>query len=625
MMTRCLFFLLSLILSCEVFAAKPHAEFLTRGAVALTKGDSTGVFVSWRSLEGDPSDLGFDVYRNGKRVNASPVSDRTCFTDPDGRGGDSYRIVAATPGAPAGTETSECVAWSGPFMKLHLDRPEPWSSDYDGRDYSYSPDDCSIGDVDGDGVMEIFVKWLPAGAKDSAHKGFTAPTVIDCYRLDGTRLWRVDLGRNIRSGQHYTQFLVCDFDGNGRAEMICKTAPGTVDGRGKHVLLGNDTFEQDNRQWIDQPGGILGHVKGGGEYLTVFDGLTGAEIHTIPYRYSYSSVSEELWGDNHCNRSDRYLACVAHLHGSNHSAVMCRGYYNAATVWAVDFDGKKLKEHWHYQALKPGQGLWGEGAHAVTVGDVDGDGYDEIIYGGGALDHDGKLLYRTNPTTRRNVTGHGDALHLAKMIPDREGLQVFMPHESKNPLYPYDVEMRDARTGEILYSLPQTGNDIGRGLAANVSPLYLGYEYWSARDRNVYSQGEKITHARLPINFRIYWDGDLLDELYDGTRVSKPAPDFSDVTVLADFRSCSDASSCNWTKKTPNLQADLFGDWREEVILHDSQTKSDLLIFTTTIPTEHKLPCLLQDHQYRMAIAWQNCCYNQPPHLSYSPEDRYNK
>ncbi|MDE7142844.1 MAG: Por secretion system protein, partial [Muribaculaceae bacterium] len=230
------------------------------------------------------------------------------------------------------------------------------------------------------------------------------------------------------------------------------------------------------------------------------------------------------------------------------------------------------------------------------------------------------LLYRTNPG---GYEGHGDALHLAKMLPDREGLQVFMPHEETEMAYPFDTEMRDARTGEILFFKPQSGQDIGRGIAANVSPNFPGYEYWAASDASVYSYGKVISNNRPSINFRIYWDGDLLDELLDGTTITKPEADFSRINTLVNFNQYSNAASCNGTKATPNLSADLFGDWREEVILHDGSTNSDLLIFTTTIPTDYKLNCLMQDHQYRMAIAWQNTAYNQPPHLSYCPEDVY--
>lgn len=603
-------------------ASTPQAEYLDRGVVAVKTDE--GVFVSWRSLARDGKETTFDVYRDGVKVNDTPITKVTNLTDPAGNAGSKYEVRAVT--GTSVTDRGTCEAWATPYMKVHLDRPAGGTvKSPDGTNsssYTYTPDDVSVGDVDGDGVYELFVKWMPSNAKDSSGKGLTGPTIIDCYRLDGTKLWRIDLGHNIRSGNHYTQFMVYDFDGDGCAEMICKTAPGTKDGKGNWVLLGNDKETDDYRMHVNEPAKILGHVRGGSEYLTCFSGKTGEALSTIPYRPAYNHVPENIWGDDYCNRADRYLGGVAYLDGLHPSVIMCRGYYRCAFVWAVDFKDGQLKEVWLHESKEKGKGLWGEGAHSLTIGDVDGDGKDEIVYGAACLDHDGKVLYRTNPNSD-NTEGHGDALHLAKMLPDREGLQVFMSHEETEAHYPFDTEMRDARTGEIIYAKPQSGKDIGRGLAANVSAAFPGYEYWAASDANVYNMGQPIAANRPPINFRIYWDGDLLDELLDGTEVTKPEAYFSKINTVTSFAQWSNAAACNGTKNTPNLQADIMGDWREEVILHDGKTQSDLLIFTTTIPTGYKLPCLMEDHQYRMAIAWQNTAYNQPPHLSYSPEDSY--
>ena len=615
--------LLTLLGSAAVLsaaAASPQAEFLDRGVVAV-KTDA-GVFISWRSLITDADETTFDVYRDGVKLNSAPISDVTSYSDPDGSAGAIYKVVAS--GLTDGTAEGTAEAWAKPFKKIHLNRPPSGATGPNGiaeHTYTYTPDDISVGDVDGDGVYELFVKWMPSDAKDSSGTGFTGPTIIDCYTLDGTRLWRIDLGHNIRSGNHYTQFMVYDFDGDGSAEMICKTAPGTKDGKGNWVLMGDDKPTDDYRHHTDVPTKSLGHVIGGAEYLTCFSGKTGEALSTIAYKPGFD-YGKDVWGDVYGNRADRYLAGVAYLDGQHPSAIFARGYYRAAFVWAVDFKDGQLQEVWFHESKVRGQGLWGEGAHSLTVGDVDFDGKDEIVYGAACLDHDGTLLYRTNPH-HDNTEGHGDALHLAKMLPDREGLQVFMPHEETEAIYPFDTEMRDARTGEIIFKKPQSKNDIGRGIAANVSPNFPGYEYWAASDASVYSYGKVISTNRPSINFRIYWDGDLLDELLDGTWITKPEPDFSKINTIAAFEQLANVEACSGTKNTPNLQADLFGDWREEVILHDKSTQSDLYIFTTTIPTKYKLNCLMQDHQYRMAIAWQNTAYNQPPHLSYSPEDEY--
>ena len=610
--------LLASLSGAAQYSHKVQPEKLDRGVVAV-KTDG-GVFVSWRSLVSDDKKMAFDLYRDGVKVNESPLKTKTNFTDPAGTVSSKYTVKAIVNDKVTETST-ETAVWSNPYLKVHLDRPaggkSPAGGSAEQRDYTYTPDDVSVGDVDGDGEWELIVKWFPTNQADNGNQfRYTGNTILDCYKLDGTKLWRIDLGQNIRSGNHYTQFMVYDFDGDGKAELICKTAPGTIDGTGKAVLMGSDKVTDDYRE---KSGSLAGVVKSGPEYLTVFNGETGAEINTIAYNppRTIHAMSSSGWGDANGNRCERYLAGVAYLDGEHPSAIFCRGYYTHSYLWAVDFDGKELKERWLHTSNKSGQGAYGEGAHSLTIGDVDGDGFDEIVYGAASIDHDGKLLYRTG-------AGHGDALHLAAMLPDREGLQVFMPHEETSTAYKYDTELRDARTGEIIFFEAQSGKDIGRGLAANVSSRYRGYEYWSSTGK-VFSNGSQLTSAKRPsINFRVYWDGDVLDELLDGTKITKPVDDMTKINNVIDFGSYSNAASCNSTKATPNLQADLFGDWREEVILHDGSTESDLLIFTSTIPSDYKVNTLMQDRQYRVAVAWQNVAYNQPPHLSYNLEEMFN-
>lgn len=591
-----------------------NGDNLGRGVLAV-KADN-GVFVSWRSLPTDDSKLAFDVYRDGVKVNESPLIKMTNFTDAEGTVDSKYVIKALLNG-----EEKESVnagnVWASDFMKIHLDRPEGGTSPAGGakedREYTYTPDDVSVGDVDGDGEFEFIVKWFPTNAADNSHTRYTGNTILDCYKLDGTKLWRIDLGRNIRSGNHYTQFMVYDFDGDGKAELICKTAPGTIDGTGKAVLLGDDKESDDFRK-------SDGTVMSGPEYLTVFNGLTGAEINTIAYNPPRSirknDKSSTGWGDNYGNRSERYLAGVAYLDGVKPSAIFVRGYYTASYVWAVDFDGKELKEKWLHKSETAGENsIYGQGTHSLSIADLDGDGFDEVIIGSGAIDHDGSFMHSTGG-------GHGDALHVGDFILENEGLEIFMPHEDKNGKYA--TSLRDGKTGKVLYYQSNPGKDVGRGLIANVSSKFSGSEYWSTLDGNVMNSGQTVGSKRPSINFRIFWDGDLLDELLDGTSVTKPNENLTSVGTLRNFSSVSNAASCNTTKATPNLQADIFGDWREEVILHDSKTQSDLIIFTTTIPTEYKVPCLMTDRQYRVAIAWQNVAYNQPPHLSYNLEAQYD-
>ncbi len=603
--------LTGVLAGAQSYSHTVQAETLGRGVVAV-KADN-GVFVSWRQLAGDAPDMTYDVYRDGVKLNDSPIATTTCFHDAQGTAGATYEVKGYV--GQTLVDAGSAKAWEDCYMRVHLQRPEGGTSKPGGADaqpdYTYTPDDVSVGDVDGDGEYELIVKWFPTNAADNSFYRYTGNTLIDCYKLDGTFMWRVDLGHNIRSGNHYTQFMVWDFDGDGKAEVMCKTAPGTVDGKGNAVLMGSDKVTDDYRN-------SQGHVISGPEYLTVFDGMTGAERATVAYnpprdirKFDKSSTG---WGDSYGGRSERYLACVAYLDGEHPSGVFIRGYYTASYIWAVDFDGTNITERWLHKSETSGKGLYGEGAHSITVGDVDGDGCDEIMFGAAACDHDGSFMYRTG-------YGHGDALHLAAMLPERDGLQVFMPHESKTVAA--SSHMRDARTGEVLYYLPQTGSDNGRGIAANICSA-PGYEYWSSAQRVPENAGVAIGSKKPSINFRIYWDGDLLDELLDGTTITKPNAGNTSISTIREFSGVSHAASCNSTKKTPNLQADIMGDWREEVIFHDSDTESDLLIFSTTVPTTYKVTCLMQDRQYREAIAWQNVAYNQPPHLSYNLEESRN-
>lgn len=628
-------FMKKLLLSCLLLpvlslpAVARQAETLGRGLVAVkTTG---GVYLSWRSLVTDAPALGFDVYRDGVKVNTETITRSTNFMDAGGTESSRYVVKAVSGGTV--TETSpETEVWGDIYKKVRLDRPEGGTTP-DGQAYTYSPNDCSVGDVDGDGEYEIIVKWDPSNSHDNSENGYTGNVFLDCYETDGTKLWRIDLGRNIRAGAHYTQFLVYDFDGDGKAEMVCKTAPGTIDGRGKAVLMDGDKVTDDYRGTSGSH--TTGTILKGSEYLTVFNGQTGVEITTESYVPLRSVRNNSQWGDSYGNRSERYLACVAFLDGQKPSMVMCRGYYTAAYLCAWDFDGKNLKQRWLHKSETAGQGVYGEGAHSLAVGDVDGDGCDEIVYGAACVDHDGTTLYRTGG-------GHGDALHLGDFDPDREGLEIFMVHEEKGKAYKYDSEFRDAKTGEVIWYTPQTGNDIGRGLVGNISDKWRGYEVWpgsyfvnGAKGNATFDcKGNVIIDKRPSTNFRIYWDGDLLDELFDGrydSNTKKSAPEISKRSATLGgtaktwtFNKYENAQSCNTTKATPCLSADIIGDWREELILWDGNTSSDLLIFTTDIETRYKVPCLMQDHNYRMAIAWQNVGYNQPPHLGCYLEDAFS-
>ena len=625
-------------------------EKLDRGLVALPNQSGGGKFVSWRYLgTDDPVRTTFNLKRNGVVIKEGLLV--TNYKDTGGSNSSEYVVETVVDGKVV--ETSAPVkAWENAWLKLPLNRPAGGSTKSGA--FTYSPNDCSVGDVDGDGEYELFVKWDPSNSKDNSQDGYTGNVIIDCYKFNGTLLWRIDLGSNIRAGAHYTQFMVYDFDGDGKAEMMCKTAPGSKDAAGTYVNQATDDAnikKADNTKvWLSSSG----RMDGGHEYLTVFDGLTGKAVHTIAYnpnRNTKSELSEAQgtfnWAvgktDTHgYNRGDRYLAAVAYLDGPDGKAsgIFCRGYYTYAYIWAVDFNGKKLIPRWLHRsdannkysvvkyneegvgtttnytpkAATSGSGsrtMFGNGNHNLSVGDVDGDGCDEILWGSAALDNDGKMLYATG-------FGHGDAIHMGKMIPGREGMQVFQVHEEKGT---YAWDLHDAATGEILFKGGPAGVDNGRGMAAQLTNK--SGEWWfssaNAREQRSTVTGETASEKSASLNFRVYWDGTVQDALLDGNKIDKYDAAKNSFSRLVTFSDLGPSSTCNSTKNTPNLSADILGDWREEVVLYTvTDNEAYLGIYSTNIPTDYRIPTLMHDHTYRMGICWQNTAYNQPAHIGYN-------
>lgn len=579
--------LLGLLLTgqTEAWSATKQMEYLDRGVVAVKVNN--GVFISWRFLGTDDKSAGFNIYRDGTKVNETPITSKTNYVDTKGEANSKY-VIKTVVGGKEIDASSAVTPWGAQYKTLNIKRPGN----------NYAANDMSVGDVDGDGQYELFVKWYPNNAKDNSQSGKTDNTLIDCYKLDGTFLWRIDLGINIRSGAHYTQFQVYDYDGDGKCEMVCKTAPGTKDGKGKNVIMGNDNPKADYRNGN-------GYVLDGPEYLTVFDGATGAEINTVAYTPGRGNVS--AWGDGYGNRVDRFNACTAYLDGVHPSVVMCRGYYTRTTLAAYDFKDKKLVLRWYHNSDKKGQGAYGEGNHNVSVADVDGDGKDEIILGSAIIDDDGKTYSRTG-------FGHGDAMHVSDMDPDRPGLEGWFVHEDKGSAYGY--EFRDLKDNKVIFG-KKTNTDNGRGLAADIDAKHKGFEMWSSYNSDVFDcKGKVISNKKPSVNFRIYWDGDLQDELLDGTKCDKWNGNGTDRLIT--FK----GNACNGTKNTPCLSADILGDWREEVIFHDGDK---IYIYTTTIESKHRLFTLMHDPVYRCGIAWQNSSYNQPPHLGFYIGDGVDK
>ena len=614
--------LTSLLLGMLSAAAQPNydmkqikREYLNRGVIAVRNGQQ--VIVSWRTLTTDAKGQAFDIYRNGNKLNREPLTKGgTFFVDNtplqtsatyEVRGGSINGRYLLQANAPDG------------YLTIPLQKPADGECP-DGRQYRYSANDASVGDVDGDGQYEIILKWDPSNARDNAHDGYTGPTLFDCYRLDGTLLWRIDLGRNIRSGAHYTPFIVYDLDGDRKAEMMVRTSDGTRDAKGNII---GDALADYRHKGPDR----IGRILTGKEYITVFNGLTGEAMDSKLYIPERGDLKG--WGDEKANRSDRMLAAVGYLDGKKASAIFCRGYYTRSVLAAWDWDGRELKSRWVFDTNDPQWASYaGQGNHNLRVADVDGDGCDEITYGSMAVDHNGRGLYNTG-------MGHGDAIHLMAFDPKSRELQVWDCHENRRD----GSDFRNARTGEVIFKVPSK-SDVGRAMAADIDPNNPGVEMWSADSHGIRNlKGEIINAAKdaddpqhnnylmlggrwLPMNFGIWWDGDLLREMLDRGKVSKYNWENN---TIDDVFTLPGIVFNNGTKSNPCLSADILGDWREEVIARTPDS-SELRIFVSPIPTDYRINCLMEDIPYRLSVATQNVGYNQPsePGFYLGPDETVN-
>ena len=619
-------------------------EKLGRGTVAVkTNG---GVYLSWRLLGTESlTNQAFDIYRDSEKIYTTGEHDATCYTDSKGTADNKYTVV---PKGEAIDKTEAVDVWttnttykgrSVAYKDIAFKVPDGGKTPKD-EEYTYTANDMSVGDLDGDGEYEYIVKWDPSNSKDNSVKGYTGNVYLDAYELDGTLLWRIDLGVNIRAGAHYTQYMVYDFDGDGKSEVILKTAPGSKDGEGNYVSkAGKNITKGDDKKDYRNSSGLLMGEDGGPEYLTVFNGETGAAMQTVDFDPPRSILTSSEWGDSYANRSERYLAAVAYLDGVHPSVVMTRGYYTYVYAAAYTWDGTDLKEQWLSTntpteanggtgcTVKYADGtsknntnktLYAQGAHSVSVADVDNDGYDEIIFGSAVLDHDGTVL-------TYDGRGHGDAEHVSDF--DNDGKQeIFMAHEAgkhNDKIIPYAVDIK-RYNGDIMLQAAQ--GDIGRGIMDNVDDEYALSSgnlslFWSVAADGIYNQaGEKVgnipnTNGSNMENFAVYWDGDLGRELLDGNKLVKYSIKSGTERIYYNSKNSTLPGSINnSTKSNACLTADLFGDWREEIVLRYGD---GVRIYFSTIPTNYRLTTLMHDSQYRCAIAWQNVGYNQSPHTSY--------
>lgn len=605
-----LLFALNASVAPSADAAARQMENLTRGVVAV-KQDGGRMYVGWRLFGTDPDGITFNLYRQepGRepvKVNTEPIATSTNFVDHglDPACNYSYFVRPIVNGEELAPSTP-ASAWEQDYHEFPI---QP----IDG----YTVGDGSLADLDGDGVYEVIVQQS-SNPKDNSHAGYTGAPIFDAYRLDGTHLWRINLGINIRDGEHYTQFMVYDLDGDGKAEFFAKTADGTIDGTGR--VIGDP--QADYR--IDRDGDIRhGRILSGPEYFTVFNGETGAAMDTVDYipdrepLDGWGGVGGNEGNDTYGNRVDRFLAAVAYLDGVHPSVVYIRGVYGRTVMAAWDWDGQKLKSRWvfdsgiSYPPFKDASPFSGQGGHNLSVGDVDHDGRDEIINHSMTVDDDGQGLYSIRYR-------HGDSMVATDHDPDRPGFEVFTIHENEEHTAAWGHPgacLHDARTGEIIWEdIP--GIDIGAGMSADIDPRHRGLESWFGQEHGLRDtkgniiDGTKAAPGPTPRNARwvTWWDGDLLREL-GGRTISKWNWKEGKEEELYSLPGRSGGRG--------PLQADVVGDWREEMIVIGPKGDTMRLV-TTTIPTEHRIYTLMHDPMYRLAVAWQNVVYNKPPQVGF--------
>ena len=565
---------------------KRIVEKLDRGIVAISSND--GIFITWRVLGTENEETIYELYRDGELIYVSENNMSTSYLDTEGNLSSEYYIVADYI-----YESEKVTPYLNQYFDINIKKPNNNFTPI-GKEYTYFPGDASCGDLDGDGEYEIILKWDPSNSKDNSQDGYTGNVILDAYKLDGTLLWRIDLGINIRAGAHYTPFLVYDFDCDGDSEVVCRTSDGTIDSNGK--VIGDNT-----KDYRDKNGRILA----GNEYLTVFDGMTGKEIVSIDYEPARGWFKD--WGDDVANRSDRFLAAVAYLDGTHPSIIMCRGYYTRVVVVAYNFDGKTLTKIWTFDSNQIGcEEYAGQGNHNLCIADVDEDGYDEIVYGQCCIDHDGTGLWNTK-------LGHGDLINVGDFLPEQPGLEVWGCLEDF-----FGVYLADAKTGEIIYKY-DSEDDVGRAVADNLLSGNNSAEFFFETD---YYIKEYVNNAikmfteekELSINFTIWWTGNLERCGLDKTTIYTYG--------LEHILEAQDVVSINGTKANPCLTADILGDWREEIIFAKEDGDA-LRIYISDYETEYRIYTLMHNTMYRCGVANENVGHNISPRTEFFIDSKY--
>lgn len=622
-------------------------EKLDRGLIAI-KTDG-GVYLSWRLFDSEDNIFGsadknvsFNVYRDGKKI--SEVATKTNYVD--STVGTNYSVAPVINGV-EGEKYDAVTVYNNSYFDIPLSKPDDETIyDPSGNElatYSFFPADCSTGDVDGDGEYEIIVKWT-SHERDVGTPAYSGTVHLAAYKLDGTKLWKndIELGKNVYSSAHTLQFLVYDFDGDGKSEVICQTSLGSKDGQGKYVSNAAQTDEEikaitDKENSTADYRSSSGVITKGEEFLTVFNGETGAAMDTISLPTTRGSENGVDYGDDFGNRSNRFVSDIAYLDGEKPYAIYLRGYYfgrngkQRTSIAGISWDGTALSPTYRFDTQKGQEGYYdgayqyvGNGNHNCTVADVDNDGKDEFITGALCMEVNDDNEFRPKWCT---YLQHGDALHIGNYDPTHTGFEFFTVHEDSgtNSLSGNDITLDfgmsviDAETGNIMFH-EGASDDTGRGVMANVGAGGY-YQIWSAKNSARQSNGgtdfttaTSLTGRNTPsMNFRIFWDGDLYDNLLNGANITDwNGRNMSNIFSAGNY----DCVSINGTKANPSLQADLFGDWREEVVYPTSDGTA-LRVFSTTDTTDYKIKTLMQDPVYRSGVAAEQTAYNQPPHVGF--------
>ena len=596
--------LLAALATAALAPAQRATDALDRGLVAI--GTEGVVFCSWRIPAEEYYGVGYNIYRDGVKLNDAPLAVSN-FTDGGGTPQSRYSVEPVVRGVP-GPRSKEVAPWASNFMEIKTDHGTLASN--------YAPNDACMADVDGDGELEILIKFdnlddAAAGYPPEGHGG--EYTIAEVYKLDGRKLWWLEYGPNI-GDYHNTEINIVayDWDGDGRAEALVRAADGTVlhTADGKAITIG------DPAKNYRTPGGQTGHwfIHEGDEFLLYLDGATGEpyQITEYPLRRLEEGETDlkEAWGDDYGHRATKHFFGAPFLDGRHPSIFLARGIYTRHKMVALDVDPltHQLRERWRWTCNTPGSPWYGQGYHNFGVADVDWDGRDEIVFGSMVIDDCGRGLSTTG-------LGHGDAQHCGDFDPYSHGQEIFACNEN-NP----NNNFRDATTSRIYYRSVGTADD-GRANMANFIDAVPGAEGVSAHDGNLIGaaahaavDGIGKQDVQITQNFPIYWDGDLCAESFD-YRDGKDTEGHVVKPYQGEIAVMEGSMTNNDTKGTACFQGDILGDWREEVVMRTAE--GNIRIYTTDIPTPWRNYTLWHDHQYRQAMVWQTCGYNQPPHPSY--------